>query len=315
MSRRRRRAGGPVRWSSRVEKSPLLENRDQPTNDSDGSRLTVRVVMALATLYVLWMIVVPPIWVDPGFRALWRWPQLAVHRFVGQVYAWLGVDSPSLHFQAAGFYVVSAFLIPLGVVVLLFRARWSDLGWRRPNRLLIRIVACSLVFSIPFLYWMVHSPGFLDFYEPYFQAGLGKVALYYLVVLFCEHSLMEGTLLGIFRRGHRWPVSATVVCDAKPGARRALQWLGLAQPTRGATGLLRFTRWIGLPDGCVGAMILSGAVFGMVHWGKDAREFLLSFPGGVFLAFLAYRCNSWHAPYLLHASTVLAAGLIMVAMR
>ena len=77
----------------------------------------------------------------------------------------------------------------------------------------------------------------------------------------------------------------------------------------------RITRWLGIPDGCLGAMLLSGVLFGLIHWGKAGREFLLAFPGGVFLAGLAYRCNSWHAPYLLHAGTVIAAAVIFLAMR
>jgi len=90
-----------------------------------------------------------------------------------------------------------------------------------------------------------------------------------------------------------------------------LRWIGMAQPTDGARGVQRFTRWLGLPDGCLDAVLLSGLLFGFVHSGKNPRELLLSFPGGTFLAYLAYRCNSWHAPYLLHALTVLAAGAMM----
>ncbi len=89
----------------------------------------------------------------------------------------------------------------------------------------------------------------------------------------------------------------------------------MAQPTGQARGCQRVTRWIGIPDGCLGAILWSGALFGLVHWGKAGREFLLAFPGGVFLAALAYRCNSWHAPYLLHAGTVTAAALMFLALH
>ncbi len=268
--------------------------------------------MVLASLYVLWMVVVPPIWIGPAFRHVWRWPQLAIHRLVAAMYGTIGVDSPSLHLQAGGFYVVSAFLIPLITMFIIRPGPLSDLGWRRPNQLLLRIVACSFVISIPFLYWMVHSPGFAGYYKPYVQAGPARIVSYYIVVLFCEHSLLEGTLLGLFRRGHKWPEPPEIVQDATSGLRKNLQWVGLAQPTKGAVGVQRITRWAGLPDGCLGAVLLTGVLFGMIHWGKNGREFLLSFPGGVFLGYIAYRCNSWHAPYVLHASTVAAAGIMMM---
>ena len=271
--------------------------------------------MVVASLYVLWLVVQPPKWIDPEFRRVWRMPQLALHRVVAFVYDAVGFESPSVHLQAAGFYVVSLLIVPWIVIILLRRNRPADMGWRRPNRLLLRIVACSFIVSIPFLYWMVNSPTFPDYYKPYIEAGPIRLIFYYVVVLFCEHSLMEGTLLGLFRLGHRWPVPPVLIQDATSGGRRALQWIGLAQPTRGANGLKRVTRWLGLADGCVGAIALSGVLFGMIHWGKNGREFLLSFPGGVFLAFLAYRCNSWHAPYLLHASTVVVAGLMMLTLR
>ena len=44
----------------------------------------------------------------------------------------------------------------------------------------------------------------------------------------------------------------------------------------------------------------------MAHLTKDPRELMLSLPGGIALAFLAYRSNSALVPFLTHAGT---AGL------
>ncbi len=304
----------PKRRSAKRHPQRAMERDQTPPKPQtpDGSRA---LAMVTASAYVMWVIVVPPRWISPELRRVWRAPQLAVHKLVALLYDVVGLDAPSLQLQAAGFYVIAALIVPSVIAILLCRGRLADIGWRRPNRLLLRVVTCSFVVSIPFLYWMVNSPGFVAFYKPYLDAGPIRVILYYLVVLLCEHSLMEGIMLGVFRRGHRWPAPPSLVNDAETRRRRALQWIGLAQPTSGAKGVQAFTRWVGLPDGCVAATLLSGVLFGMVHWGKEGREFLLSFPGGIFLAYLAYRCNSWHAPYILHASTVAAAGVMLLLLR
>ena len=41
----------------------------------------------------------------------------------------------------------------------------------------------------------------------------------------------------------------------------------------------------------------------MVHLGKDWREAVLSLPGGIAVAYVAYRGDSWGIPFLLHALT------------
>ena len=162
---------------------------------------------------------------------------------------------------------------------------------------------------------MVQGPAFAAYYGRYLEAGYSALITYYVVVLFCEHFFFEGLMLAAFRREARWPSPAKCVADARSGWRRVVQWFGGAQPTGSAGGLQRVTRWLGIPDGCVGAILLSGVLFGMIHSGKAGREFLLAFPGGIFLSALAYRCNSWHAPYLLHAGTVTIAALMFLAMH
>jgi membrane protease YdiL (CAAX protease family) len=67
----------------------------------------------------------------------------------------------------------------------------------------------------------------------------------------------------------------------------------------------RIARWLGLPEGCLWAMTLQALLFGLVHFGKAPAELLMSFPGGLALAYVAYRCNSFLVPMLLHAATAL----------
>jgi membrane protease YdiL (CAAX protease family) len=75
----------------------------------------------------------------------------------------------------------------------------------------------------------------------------------------------------------------------------------------------RLTRWIGLPADCVPAILTSTTLFGLVHVGKDPRELLLSLPGGVALAYIAYRTNSWLTVFVLHLATAGTAFLMIVA--
>ena len=69
-------------------------------------------------------------------------------------------------------------MVPWVVMALLGRGRPKDLGWRRPNRLLLRIVGCSFLISLPFLFWMVRSPGFIPYYRPYLEAGAVSLVCY-----------------------------------------------------------------------------------------------------------------------------------------
>ena len=59
-------------------------------------------------------------------------------------------------------------------------------------------------------------------------------------------------------------------------------------------------------------MVTSATLFGVVHIGKDPREMLLSVPGGLALAYVAYRSNSWLIPYILHLATAGTALALMM---
>ncbi len=301
---KRRRKSSQSKKASRADHSQRIAT-------IRGSRTTIYFAMALATLYTFWVIVVPPRWLESEFREVWLWPRRMIYRLLTTVCRELGLEQVSAHVLGACYLFIVALLIPLCVAKLFRMGKLSRLGWRRPNRLLLRIVSCSFCISIPFLFWMVSSPGFASFYAKYIDAGIFRLIGYYLVALFCEHSFFDGILLAAFRRGHQWPSAPSMDQSASSRTGKGLQWLGVAQPTHDAKGWQRATRWLGLPDGATTAILMSGFLFGMVHLGKDGREFLLSFPGGVFLACLAYRCNSWHAPYILHASTATAAGLML----
>jgi membrane protease YdiL (CAAX protease family) len=93
---------------------------------------------------------------------------------------------------------------------------------------------------------------------------------------------------------------------------RILRWVGLAQPSDADGAFQRLIQWIGLPANCVLAVICSGLLFGAIHLGKDPRELLLSVPGGIALAYVAFRTNSWLVPFALHLMTAGTAFLILL---
>ena len=154
----------------------------------------------------------------------------------------------------------------------------------------------------------------------WWTAATSEVTFYaamvsFVVALFCEHFFFHGVMPAAFRTGHRWPDSAQLDRSAQTPWRRLLQWLGFAQPTDTTANTWPITRWLGLKEGCAGAILVSGLLFGAVHSGKDGRELFLSYPGGVFLGYMAYRCNSWFAPFFLHLGTVAVAAAIFLLAR
>jgi membrane protease YdiL (CAAX protease family) len=122
-----------------------------------------------------------------------------------------------------------------------------------------------------------------------------------------EHFMFHGLFLALLRPGRRWPVVPEPAPVEGPAWHRALRWSGLAQPAHGNTRLQRSMRWLGVPEGCLGAMVLQAVLFGVGHVGKAPAELILSFPGGLGLAYVAYRCNSFLVPMILHLATGLTA--------
>ena len=228
----------------------------------------------------------------------------------------LGAASASAELRGGAYIIVVSVVIPWLILTLARRGRPVDVGFRRPNRVGWRVVVIGFALALPLLLWMVQGPRFPAYYLPRLdRAGTWVFILYYVVNMSGEHFFFHGVLLAACRGGHRWPAPAPIATNAPSGPRRALQWLGLAQPIDGAHGVARVTRWIGLPGGCVPAVCTSGALFALIHVGKDPRELALSLPGGIVLAYVAYRTNSWLIPFVLHLATAGAACAMMVAMR
>ncbi len=205
-------------------------------------------------------------------------------------------------------------IIPYLIMLMIGRGRPADLGLRVPNKIGIRLIMASVILSLPFIVWMTQSDQFTPYYKPYIaRAGHAAFVGFNILNMFVELFLFHGVVLALARQNLRWPATADVYESTVSGARKYLQWFGLAPPTCGAKGLVGVTRWLGIPDGCVVAVCVSALHFSLVHLSKDPRELILSLPGGVILAFIAYRTNSFLVPLIIHLATAGLAYTMMLA--
>ncbi len=224
---------------------------------------------------------------------------------------------------------------------LLKAGRPGNLGLHRPNVFGWRIIVVGWIVALPGIVWMVRSPQIASWYVDHFRRDGASFFYYYAVNLSAEHFFFHGWMLSMLRLDRRWPRVESVVAAAgvtSPDARanrtgsswvRWVRWFGLATgepdlptpvnapdgvatpcPARAGTALRRL---LGLPEGCAVPILASGLLFYVIHIGKDAREALMSLPGGVALAYIALRTNSYLTPLLLHAATALTAFLMMLA--
>lgn len=272
--------------------------------------------MVLAGAYCLALLVRPTkTWPAP-IQAAMRTLSGYVLDAADGVLSAVGVDAAPFTLRHGLYLVITCCLMPWLIMALLRRGRPRDLGCRSPNRYGWRLLVVAYLASIPFLVWMKGGSKFAD---PYLlqldRFGGFAFCLYYAINILTEHFLLQGVVLAAFRKGGRWPAPQEENLPTGSGFRRALQWAGLVQPTGGAYGLPRLTRSIGLPDGCLIAILGSAALFGLVHVGKDWRELVLSVPGGLVLAYLAYRTNTWLTPFVLHLATAGTALVMIILTR
>ncbi len=223
-------------------------------------------------------------------------------------------DGPLTHELRNHVYIwLCLAIIPYLLMAIIGRGKPADLGLRLPNKIGVRLLAVSVVLSLPFIVWMTQSDQFAPYYKPYIaRAGHAAFVGFNVANMFAEHFLFHGVVLALARRNLCWPDAPVDCVSTTQDAKKCLQWLGFAQPTGGATGLTALTRWMGLPDGCVIAVCVSGVHFSLVHVSKDPRELILSLPGGMILALVAYRTNSFLVPLAIHLATAgLAYGVML----
>ncbi len=182
-------------------------------------------------------------------------------------------------------------LVPAAGLVAWWRSiNAVGLGW--PNVLGRRLIAVSVLVSVPFGFWLVRAApttshaNWAEFRE----------TLVLMTLTIPEHALICGTLVGLMLPGRRLPevVPVAAVTGSLPG--RALRWLGLAQPSS-PPGPSKALAWFGLTPESLLAIVCSGVVFWLAHFGKpNLTEVALSLPGGIAVAYMTLRSRSiWPA--------------------
>lgn len=210
------------------------------------------------------------------------------------------------------YFFITAGLIPFFALLVANRWRPRDWGLRMPNRVGWRVLIVGWLIALPALVWLSRQSQFTEAYRRWLgDAGWSLAVSYYLSVFVVEHFFFHGALLALGRRDRRWPDAAPVITT--PGAlwNRALQWIGIAQPIGNVRGGATVLRWLGLPVGCWWPVLLSGVLFWVAHFGKHPGEALLSLPGGVASAFVAYRTNSLLVPFGLHVGCALMVSVLL----
>ncbi len=200
--------------------------------------------------------------------------------------------------------------LPLFTMCVIRRCRLADFGLRKPNIIGLRVLLVGYAISVPLTIYVAVSPEFSNYYLGIAQrTGVSVLLGYFIINVTTETLFYQGILLALCRKDFRWPEPAPVTVHANGKIECVLRWCGLAQSTDGVVGIRKITRWLGLQDGCLTAIFVSGAMFVLVHEGKGTREIGVSMLNGPLLAYVAYRTNTWLVPLLLHV----AAGITSFA--
>ena len=195
-------------------------------------------------------------------------------------------------------HLVLGLCIP-SVLVWLSRRRLRDVGFAWPNLLGRRLILASVVLSVPFGVYFLFALNLLK--SPSMATWPWAIGL---VAMLPEHFLICGVTVAVLLPGRRLPEHVPLAKLAGPWWRRGLRWLGLAQPGSSVLG------WGGLTAESLMAVTLSGMVFGVVHFGKPTPELILSFPGGMAVAYVTLRSGSIWPAIIAHWSM----NLVPVAM-
>lgn len=203
-------------------------------------------------------------------------------------------------------WVILGMMVP-AFLLYLSGLKLTDVGMGMPNTLGWRMIILGIVLSIPFGIWLLNSKNY--------DTGQNPLSLEYLMTLLSmipEHFLATGVCTALMLPGRRLP--SDVSLDPVEGnfMEKVLRWLGLAQSSANA-GSNRILDWFGLTWVSLFAIVASGALFRMIHIGKDNLELMLSFPGGIAIAYMTIRCHSIWPSVVSHWSlNIIPLGILML---
>ena len=282
-----------------------------------AARWSVVAAMIVVAAYCTLMVCLNHSWYPDSLHDVIATTRRYVYGAIHRGLALVGIAKPGSHVRFSTYLLLIVGFVPWLSMAILRRGRPADIGLRMPNRYAWRILLVAYLAVLPLLVWMSAGPGFADTYLAGYKRGRSAFLSSYFVNMLVEHLFFHGIMLAAFRASGRWPNAPRVGLRNGGAWSRALQLVGLAQSAHhecpAANGLpARITRWLGIADGCGAAIIGSGVLFYWIHVGKNPREALLSLPGGIASAWLAYRTNSALTPLILHLATAGTACAIMV---
>lgn len=162
----------------------------------------------------------------------------------------------------------------------------SDVGLGLPNTIGWRIIILGIVVSVPFGILLMKSRNYGSGQNP-----LSPEFLMTLLSMIPEHFLVTGVCTALMLPGRRLPSYVRLEPVEGNFFKRGLRWFGLAQSSSNSAGN-RILDWFGLNWFSLFAIVASGALFRMIHLGKGDLELMLSFPGGVGIAYMTIRSHS-----------------------
>ena len=190
-------------------------------------------------------------------------------------------------------------LVPLiiGRFFLKFSFRKMGLGGISFSQ--FKVLLLLYLFALPVLIWLSAREDMYQYYLPYIKEGLWTYVLWTNLIMVFEHVSLQGILVVFmepdFFSGSSEKLSGSENDEGKR-TKRGLEWLRDLQ------------NWFSIDPYYYFVILLDSLLFMLIHVGKPLSEVLTAFPGGVFLALLAFKFKSFLPCYLIHTMT---AGTII----
>jgi membrane protease YdiL (CAAX protease family) len=203
-------------------------------------------------------------------------------------------------------WVILGMIVPAALLYL-SGLKLNDVGMGMPNTLGWRMIILGIVVSIPFGILLLNSKNYDTGENP-----LSPEYIMMLISMIPEHFMVTGVCTALMLPGRRLPSDVSVEPVEGNIITKGLRWFGLAQSSAN-TGSNRVLGWFGLTWVSLFAIVASGAVFRMIHLGKDNLELMLSFPGGVAIAYITIRSHSIWPSVISHWSlNLIPLGILLL---
>ena len=155
------------------------------------------------------------------------------------------------------------------------------------------------IVALPVIIWLSAREDMYQYYLPYIKEGLWTYVLWTNLIMVFEHVSLQGILVAFmepdFFSGSSEKLSVLEGSEGK-------------STKRGLKCVRDLQNWFSIDPYYYFVILLDGILFMLIHVGKPISEVLTAFPGGVFLALLAFKFKSFLPCYLIHTMT---AGTII----